>query len=284
MYKLGLIGISIAKSSAPTLHTMLGEMYNLPVSYTLHDPEENTREAFVKTLNQLREEGFRGCNVTFPFKQIAVGEVSSVNDAVKKVGATNTLRITDSAIKAANTDYTGFIRGYRGRVGDLPAGKVLLIGAGGVGRAIAFGLFDLGATEIMVYDMFEASAQSLVDTVKAAGYKASLVTQESFADAALSADGLVNGTPVGHYKSPGIPLAAELIGNQKWAFDAVYTPVDTEFLVTSHGKGLKIVSGFDLFFYQGVDAFEIFTDVEVDPLPALKRFKETFGINSQLID
>ncbi|WP_432695749.1 shikimate dehydrogenase family protein [Marinobacterium sp. YM272] len=283
MIKLGLIGQSIAKSRAPALHMLLGEVYGVDVSYQLHEPRDESPEAFAETLEQMRAEGYSGTNVTFPYKQIAVSHADQVNDAVKLVGSTNTLSLRDQ-VSAANTDYTGFIRGYRGRRGDAPAGRVLIIGAGGVGRAVAFGVFDVGATEVLLFDLNEAGARSLCDALNASGRKARVVGKEELADAARSADGLVNCTPIGHYKTPGNPLPLELFGGQAWAFDAVYTPLDTEFLKAAHGKGLELVSGFDLFIYQGLDAFEIFTDMKVDPAEAIKRFREEFDIHSDLID
>ncbi|GGB94970.1 shikimate dehydrogenase [Marinobacterium zhoushanense] len=283
MIKLGLIGQSIAKSRAPSLHMLLGEIYGRAVSYELHEPRDASPEAFAETLAQLRAEGYQGTNVTFPYKQIAVSHADKVNEAVRLVGSTNTLSLGDE-VRAANTDYTGFIRGYRSRLGDKPAGRVLLVGAGGVGRAVAFGVFELGASEVLVFDLNEAGARDLCNSLNAAGFKASPVSPEMLADAARNADGLVNCTPVGHYRTPGNPLPLELFGGQRWAFDAVYTPLDTEFLVAAHTNGLQLVSGFDLFFYQGIDAFEIFTDMQVDPAQALAAFKQKFDIHSELID
>ncbi|MBV1789525.1 shikimate dehydrogenase [Marinobacterium sp. D7] len=282
MIKLGLIGQSIAKSRAPALHMLLGEIYGRPVSYELHEPRDASREAFAETLAKLRSEGYRGTNVTFPYKQIAVSYADRVNDAVRLVGSTNTLSLADE-VCAANTDYTGFIRGYRSRLGDTPAGRVLLVGAGGVGRAVAFGVFELGASEVLVFDLNQTGAKDLCNSLNAVGFKASPVSAEMLADAARSADGLVNCTPVGHYKTPGNPLPLELFGGQRWAFDAVYTPLDTEFLTAAHSKGLQLVSGFDLFFYQGIDAFEIFTEMQVEPAQALEAFKRKFDIHSELI-
>jgi shikimate dehydrogenase len=159
-----------------------------------------------------------------------------------------------------------------------------MIGAGGVGRAIAFALFELGATELLVNDLNTAGAASLVEAIKAAGYSAQVVMAEDLAIAAQTADGLVNCTPVGHYKTPGVPLAPALIGGQTWAFDAVYTPMDTDFLVEAHKKGLRIVSGFDLFFYQGIDAFEIFTGETLkDVQPVIDQFRRKFEVTSALI-
>ncbi|RDL45968.1 shikimate dehydrogenase [Marinomonas piezotolerans] len=284
MCKLGLIGQNIDASRSPALHRMLGDLCTLPVSYELQIPTDGSPEAFSHKLDEMLAAGFNGTNVTFPYKQIAIARAEEVNDAVKKIGASNTLRIKNGKIFAYNTDYTGFIRGYRSRIGSSPAGKVLLIGAGGVGRAIGFALFELGATELMVSDLNAAGAQSLVDAINVYGFKARYIAPEDIGDAAKQADGLINCTPVGHYTTPGTPLSPEYFGGQSWAFDAVYTPIDTEFLIAANQANLKIVSGFDLFFYQALDAFEIFTDQSVqDVEPVWNRFREQYEVTSSLI-
>ncbi|MBS99015.1 MAG: shikimate dehydrogenase [Oceanospirillaceae bacterium] len=282
MVHLGLIGRSIAQSRAPALHEMLGELHGVEVRYQLHDPEEDSPEAFVRTLEQMRSAGYRGCNVTYPFKQVAIAHAQEMNAAVKRVGSSNTLRFGDS-IYAGNTDYTGFIRGYRGRMGSEEAGRVLLLGAGGVGRAVAFALGELGASEVLVFDLDTKGADSLARALENEGINARAISAQELPDAARSATGLVNCTPVGHYKSPGNPLPESVFGGQRWAFDAVYTPLDTEFLLAAHKQGLKIVSGFDLFFFQGIDAYEIFMDTRVDPAKLLEPFKKRFDIVSDLI-
>jgi len=281
--KLGLIGLSIQQSSSPAMHEMLGQLYHYPVSYQLHEPLENTQEAFSATLLEMRATGYRGANITYPFKQLALHHCNSVDTAVKLVGATNTMKISGSEIQGFNTDYTGFISAYRHRMGDQPAGKVLLIGAGGVGRAVAFGLFELGTTEVVIYDLYPASATSLADAINAAGFNASTVTSEQLAAVAAECDGLVNCTPIGHYKTPGMPISAAAIGPQKWAFDAIYTPIDTEFLQCCANAGMKIVSGFDLFFYQALNAFEIFTGTKPDPEKVMSEYRHRFKIESTLV-
>lgn len=284
MQNIGLIGQSISASRSPSLHNMLGELKGLPVKYELQELDSPEADAFKERLALIREQGFIGTNVTFPFKQVAVESADEVNDSVKKVGSTNTLLLKDGKVFAFNTDYTGFIRGYRTRLGDLPAGKVLMIGAGGVGRAVAFGLFEVGATELFISDLNLAGAEALAKALNDAGYKTTVVATADVATVAQEVDGLVNCTPVGHYKTPGNPLSESLFGGQKWAFDAVYTPLDTEFLKAANTAGLKIVSGFDLFFYQGVDAFEIFTGVEVEDVTSVwNQFREQYDVVSDLI-
>ncbi|WP_290701070.1 shikimate dehydrogenase [Amphritea sp.] len=281
--KLGLIGLSIQKSSSPSMHKMLGELYDLPISYDLNEPVENTSEAFNTTLRKIRSQGYKGSNVTYPFKQTALDQCDSINTAVKLVGATNTLQICDAEIKGFNTDYSGFIRGYRNRLGNTPAGQVLLIGAGGVGRAVSFALSELGATNVVIYDLYPESASSLADSMNASGFSASTVTLDELETAAQDCNGLVNCTPIGHYKTPGLPISASAIGSQEWAFDAVYTPVDTEFLLQCRAAGIKIISGFDLFFYQALNAFEIFTGIKPDAEKVMAEYTKRYDIISSLI-
>lgn len=281
--KLGLIGNSISQSRAPFLHRMLGDIYGVDVTYNLNDPGVNSREAFEGMLQTLKDEGYTGCNITFPFKALAVEYVDEPDQAVNEVGATNTLYLADGKVRATNTDYTGFIRGYKARRGDKPAGEVLMLGAGGVGRAVAFGLFHCGASKVRIFDLNPEGAKALADAVNAKGYNAEVISADEVSAAAKQADGLVNCTPVGHYATPGIPLDPSLFGGQQWAFDAVYVPLDTEFLKAAHAAGLDLVSGFDLFFYQGIDAFQTFANIEADANQALGRFVDEFEVQSDLL-
>lgn len=282
--KLGLIGMSIAASRAPSLHRMLGNIYGAQVSYDLNDPGNNSRATFAQTLQRLREEGYTGCNVTYPFKQTAMQFVDDADEAATTVGATNTLYLKGGKVIATNTDYSGFIRGYQHRRGGAPAGDTLLIGAGGVGRAVAFGLAKVGGKKVYIFDLNVADAQSLADSLIEAGVSAQVISKAQLAATAKKVSGLVNCTPVGHLKSPGIPLAVELFGGQEWAFDAVYTPMDTEFLCAANQAGLDLVSGFDLFYYQGIDAYQFFSQSEIEPLAALESFKSKFDIHSELVN
>jgi shikimate dehydrogenase len=92
----------------------------------------------------------------------------------------------------------------------------------------------------------------------------------SIDEAAVGADGLVNSTPLGMFGHPGTAIPRHVMAGQRWAFDAVYTPMDTPFLRDAAASGLATMSGYELFFHQGVDAFRIFTGQDVDQ-PALRR-------------
>lgn len=278
MIKLGLIGINIQKSRAPALHRLLGELHGVPLTYELQELQSNCAEAFETTLSRLIKDGFTGCNVTFPFKQLALTHTNYPDLSGQRVGSINTMAF-DGSIRATNTDYTGFIRAYGHCRGALAAGKALMLGAGGVGRAVAFGLQELGLDQLYVYDLDANRAADLVESLRLQQVPAQVVEVERLDEISQQVDGLINCTPVGHYTSPGLPLDPNLISNQTWCFDAVYTPLETEFLSACRDQGMTVISGFELFLYQGLDAFEFWTGVSTDETHARSAFLDKFDLS-----
>jgi shikimate dehydrogenase len=132
-----------------------------------------------------------------------------------------------------------------------------MIGAGGVGKAVAFGLVALGLTDLRLVERDRPKALALAQTLRAGRPDLARVAGEP-ADAVAGAAGLINCTPVGMVGYGGTPLASDLMAGARWAFDAVYTPVDTAFLADASALGLEIISGYELFFHQGVHAFDLF--------------------------
>lgn len=272
MIQLGLIGEGISKSSAPRLHEFLGKMYGLPVSYVRIDSRENPSFDFAEAFKRCGGTGFRGVNVTHPFKEKVRSFIDIPDPAVARIGAINTVVFEPLPWRGFNTDYSGFSGAFRHRFGDAAPGRALIVGAGGVGKAMAFSLAELGADEIWLYDIDAARAEGLAKTLKGAGINVATVGETDFTSAIRQADGLINGTPIGMWTNPGSPIPAGAVGGQRWAFDAVYTPMETEFLKAARAKSLDIMSGYDLFLFQGFHAFEIFTGVHVDPSEAIKAF------------
>lgn len=262
---MGLMGSGIARSRMPRLQQYLGSLAQVSLDYQLIDGEQVAGFDPVQRVHQAMAAGFHGLNVTHPYKQ-------KVYDLVQQpavsgheiIGSYNTLKFEQGRIYGANTDYSGFVRGYRYRRGVTEPGKVVLCGAGGVGRAIGFGLADLGASHISIFDLVEEQAQSLCKALQRQGVSTSVVAADDLQNAMQAADGLVNCTALGMYKYPGSAFPAAAIGAQQWAFDAVYTPLETEFIVQCRQAGMQCVSGFDLWVFQGLDAFRIFTGVDVD--------------------
>ena len=269
--KLGLIGNAIAKSRAPELHVFLGKLHGFEVKYDLFDLFQSTSDSFSTTFDHLQHLGYHGCNVTYPFKQVAMRSVHVCEPSSQLVGATNTVKFS-SATQAINTDYSGFIRALTSKLPKAELGSSLILGAGGVGRAVAFGLASLSSGPCHIFDASADKAKELVDALLESEHDAVFVTDANLAAVSQRVTGILNCSPIGHYQSPGIPINPDCIGSQTWAFDAVYTPIDTEFLKACREANLQIVSGFELFFYQGLDSFEFWTASKVDEHDVKKAF------------
>ncbi|SFR45838.1 shikimate dehydrogenase family protein [Litoreibacter janthinus] len=267
--KLGLIGDNITQSKSPRLHRTAGALVGLNVTYDLLIPAE-LGLTFDGVFAYAQSNGYRGVNVTYPYKELAPFKVSIDDPFVRAIGAINTVVFEGDGPKGFNTDYSGFLNAYRCARGDTPTGTVCLIGTGGVGKAVAFGLVGLNAKTIRCVDIDEAKAASLATALAALG---SDTTFEVFTDpvaAANGADGIINCTPMGMVGIGGTPLPAEAMRGATWAFDAVYTPVDTPFLQDAAQAGLTVISGYELFFGQGLDAWDIFVGAPLDQA-ALRR-------------
>jgi len=261
--RLGLIGDNIAKSQSPRLHRLAGAQNGRRVNYDRLVPVEMGKD-FDGVFAYVVRSGYRGVNVTYPYKERAAAKVVVDDPLVRAIGAVNTILFDEGGPHGFNTDYSGFLAAYRRVRGDAPPGPVLMIGAGGVGKAVAFGLVALGLTEIRIADRDLPKAQALAAALVAARPGLSTVTGTDTAALATGASGIINCTPVGMLGYDGTPLSRALMAGGAWVFDAVYTPVDTQFLQDAAAEGLQVISGYELFFGQGVDAWRIFTGLQLD--------------------
>lgn len=261
--KLGLIGDNIARSRSPLLHRLAGAQNGIAVQYDRLIPRD-MGESFDTVFDRCAERGYRGINVTYPYKERAARKVTVEDPLVRAIGAVNTVLFEAEGPRGQNTDYTGFIDGYRRVRGAAEPGIACLIGTGGVGRALAFGLVGLGAREIRLVDRDREKAEGLAGDLRAVDGAPLVRVFEDAVEAARGATGLLNGTPVGMVGYEGTPLPAAAMGGADWAFDAVYTPVDTQFLEGATTAGLTVISGEELFFYQGVHAWAHFSGLPLD--------------------
>lgn len=261
--RLGLIGDNIARSRSPLLHRLAGGQNGVEVTYERLVPKDMAR-SFDEIFEVCEGEGYRGINVTYPYKEIAAKKVEVDDPLVRAVGAVNTVIFGRARPKGFNTDYSGFMAAYRRVMGDTPTGTVLVIGTGGVGRAVAFGLSGLGTRRLRLVDRDPAKAEALAEALKSVAPDMEISIWLSAEKAAEGCSGLINCTPVGMVGYEGTPLAPEAMTGADWVFDAVYTPVDTQFLQDAAAAGLKVISGWELYFYQGVHAWKLFSGLGLD--------------------
>ena len=261
--RLGLIGDNIAASQSPKLHRLAGRQVQRIVSYDQIVPRHLGLD-FDGTFGLCSAGGYRGVNVTYPYKEAVTAKVRIDDPLVRAMGAVNTVVFEPDGPRGFNTDHSGFMAAYRAARGSRPPGRTLLIGAGGVGKAVAFGLVALGLTEIAIADRDVAKAQALCDALRQARPGLSAIAEADAEALAPGSEGIINCTPVGMVGLEGTPLARSALRGATWAFDAVYTPVDTVFLREAASEGLSIISGYELFFHQGIDAWRIFTGLSLD--------------------
>jgi shikimate dehydrogenase len=260
---LGLIGDNIAKSRSPRLHGLAGAQHGLHVRYDRLVPKE-LGLGFEAVFEMARSQGYRGLNITYPYKERVVPLVTIDDPLVAAMGAVNTVLFTPSGPKGYNTDYSGFIAAYRDKRANALPGRSCLIGTGGVGRAIAFGLLALGARELALMDLIRPKAEALAQALRAAAPDVLVEVFDTAPEAIAGAAGLNNGTPVGMVGHDGTVFAPETIRAAEWVFDAVYTPVQTQFLQDSAAAGLTVITGEALFFWQGIHAWKLFSGRDLD--------------------
>lgn len=261
--KLGLIGDNIARSRSPLLHRLAGEQNGVEVTYDRLVPKD-MGQSFDEIFDACEGEGFRGINVTYPYKEIAAGKVEVDDPLVRAVGAVNTVIFGGARPKGFNTDYSGFMSAYRRVMGETPTGTVLMIGTGGVGRAVAFGLAGLGTRRLRLVDRDPTKAEALAEALKSVAPDMEISIWLSAEKAAEGCSGVINCTPLGMVGYEGTPVAPRAMTGADWVFDAVYTPVHTQFLQAAGAAGLKLISGWELYFFQGVHAWSLFSGLGLD--------------------
>lgn len=246
--KLGLIGDKIARSRSPLLHRLAGSLNGMVVQYDRLIPRD-MGEDFDTVFNRAKDRGYRGINVNYRYKERAAAKVVIDDPLVRAIGAVNTVLFEPDGLRGQNTDYSRFIAAYRGVRGDRSPGKACLIGTGGVGLALAFALVALRAEKIRLVDRDIAKAEALAADLRAVEDAPEVRVVPDAAQGADGATGLLNGTPVGIVGYGGTPLPAPAMVGAAWAFDAVYTPVETQFLQDAEAAGLTVISGYELFFF-----------------------------------
>jgi shikimate dehydrogenase len=252
----GLIGAPIAQSASPAMHGQAADALGIRCHYQLIEVAGADAAELRALLDAIQRIGFAGINVTFPYKEAVVPLLDDLSPAARAIGAVNTIVIRDGRSIGYNTDATGFERAVSGLVKASNHGPVALIGAGGVGKAIAHALAALGIAELAVFDSDRAKAEQIATQLHG---RQKIRIAESVEDAVQRATGLVNGTPVGMLPDRGTPVPEVLLHQGLWVADAVYSPLWTPLLTAARAKGAEIMTGRDLAVHQAADAFQLFT-------------------------
>jgi shikimate dehydrogenase len=266
-YLTGLIGAPIAQSAAPAMHEAAGDALGIRVHYQLIEVAGADAAGLRALLDGARRLGFAGVNITFPYKEAAVPLLDDLSDRAREIGAVNTVVAREGRLVGYNTDTTGFERAVAGLVAESNRGAVALIGAGGVGKAIAFALAALGVAEISIFDADQAKAERLAAQLRG---RLNARVVADIAGAMQGVVGVVNATPVGMLPDTGMAVPEKLLSHDVWVADAVYTPLWTPLLLAAKERGARLLTGRELAIHQAADAFELFTGLK-PPLAAIEN-------------
>ena len=269
-YEVGLIGAGIAASLSPALHEREARQQGLRYRYRLIDIDERGDDVGA-LLEQARRDGLKGVNVTHPVKQSVVPHHDALSDDAAALQAVNTVVFEDGRATGHNTDTTGFAESFARGLPDVALDRVVLLGAGGAGTAVAYGALRLGVQRLAIVDVDAERARACVEQL--GSDRAQVGTLDDLGEA----DGVVHATPTGMDAHPGLPLDEELLRPDLWVAEVVYRPLETELLRVARELGCRTLDGGGMAVFQAADAFALFTDIEPDRERMLRHF-------SQLVD
>lgn len=274
--RVGLVGAGIGQSRSPAMHEAAGAALGLDYRYDLFDTAAGEAGSLAEILARAEGAGYAGLNVTYPYKQGVLPLLDDIAPEAARVGAVNTVLFRQGQRVGHNTDHWGFAESVRQGLPGVSLARVLLLGAGGAGGAVAHALADLGAGQILVRDPREGVAATLGAGLDAAMGRRIAVVVEDIEAAAAEADGIVNATPVGMAAYPGTAIAPELLEPRHFVADIVYFPLETALLAAARARGCRTLSGEGMAVFQAVRAFALFTGHEPDRALMLKTFR-SFG-------
>ena len=255
-----VIGNPIEHSLSPAIHNAAFAELGLDFVYVAFRVED----AAAALAGMRALDNFRGLSVTIPHKIEIMSHVDEIPEADRRIGSINTVINDGGRLRGLGTDGPGALKALTAAGVAVDGKKVLMLGAGGASRAIAFTLAlqaEPVGMEILDLDgdVLDRLASDLAEGTNTK-ITSAIADDASLAAAMERADLVINCTPVGmHPKTDASPVPAALLRSGQAVFDVVYTPLETKLLREAREKGLQTVSGVEMFIYQAVLQFEEFT-------------------------
>jgi shikimate dehydrogenase len=270
----GLIGAGIQASRAPALHEREGAEQGLRYVYKLIDLDQLGlgAAALPELLTAAERLGFTGLNITHPCKQSILPLLTDLSQDARTLGAVNTVLLRGGERVGHNTDWWGFAESFRRGLPEAKLERVVQLGAGGAGAAVAHAALTLGAQQVSVFDLDSGRASRLAARLCARFGDGRAAPGSDLADAMHEADGLIHATPTGMAKYPGLPLPERLLRPALWVAEIVYFPLETDLLRAAKRIGCRTLDGGGMAVFQAVEAFRLFTGRQPDAERMLRHF------------
>ncbi|WP_422776408.1 shikimate dehydrogenase [Pseudomonas mediterranea] len=271
----GLIGAGIQASRTPALHEQEGDAQGMRYLYRLIDLDvlKLDSSALPDLLTAAERMNFTGLNITFPCKQAIIPLLDELSAEARGIGAVNTVVFKDGKRIGHNTDCLGFAEGFRRGLGDVLRRHVVQMGAGGAGAAVAHALLAEGVQTLSIFDVEFNRAEALANNLNQHFGAGRARAGHDLPMAMAEADGLVNTTPMGMAKLPGMPVPVELLRGELWVAEIVYFPLETELLRHARALGCRTLDGGNMAVFQAVKAFELFSGIAPDAQRMLEHFQ-----------
>ncbi len=251
MLVTGIIGYPLKTTFSPPMHNAAFKELGLDGVYVqLPVKEEKLKEA-VYGLSAL---GFRGFNVTIPYKKDVMEYLDEISIEATAIDAVNTVLIEEDKLKGFNTDIYGFEESLNKYEIDLAGKKVMLIGAGGVAYACSYIINKKNPLSFIITDILEEKAENLAKI-----YQADVITSQELENIASDSDIILNATPL-DLQDKILPLMKE---------NSVYYDINYKFKAKKQ-KGVKVVNGSLMLILQGARAFNIWTGQDA-PIEVMKK-------------
>lgn len=266
-----VIGNPVGHSLSPALHNAAFNALGLDFLYVAFRVED-----LKSALGGMRAlENFRGMSVTIPHKIEILAYLDDVAEVDRFIGSVNTVINEDGRLYGFGTDGPGALKALLDAGVDLKGQKVLILGAGGVSRAIAFTLARSAPLDrLVILDINEPVMRTLAEDLSigtAAPIETALLDNRSLAEQVPLADIIINCTPIGmHPHEDATLVPAELFKQRQVVFDVVYTPLETRLLREAAGRGCRVISGVEMFINQAALQFERFTG-ESAPVDVMRQ-------------
>ena len=278
-FVLGLVGAGIAGSLTPAMHEREGRANGFALTYRHIDAEllGFGRDDLPALLDWAQRLGFDGLNITHPFKRAVIPLLDRLSEDAADIGAVNTIVFGEDGRVGHNTDWTGYSSAFRASLPESVTDRAVLVGAGGAGVAVGYGLLEQGAEHVAVFDLDRERAQACVVRLAKRFGDDRVATTRDLAASIADAHGLVNATPIGMLGHPGTSVPAELLRADLWVSDVVYFPLETEMVAQARAQGCRVMSGGGMAVHQAVGAFELFTGRAPDAERMRRHFEELVG-------
>jgi shikimate dehydrogenase len=242
----GILGRPVTHSLSPAMHNAAFRELGLNAVYVAF-PVTSLAQAVAG----LRGLDIQGVSVTIPFKEEIIPLLDDLDPQAARIGAVNTVVNRDGRLTGYNTDWLGALRALKAKTG-LKGEHVLILGAGGAARAIAFGVLEESG-QVTLTDLDAPRAAALARDLKVAAIPLNAVDQ---CPAAI----LVNATPVGMAPKPDdIPINPNLLGRYRLVMDIVYQPLATRLLREAQARGAATIDGLQMLIHQATAQFELWT-------------------------